>query len=162
MDSFWHNCRFSFLHQIPQVRTCNNFQILNSHRMFMLCIKKAPNPAKDLINMVSVTLEGLRMVSDRIVDFRFFIKFHRSGSAIIFSFEHSQNMLVMHQKCPNQATDLINMVCVTLEGLWMVSNRIIYFQFFFKFLRSGPAIIFSFWTLTEHVSYESIKTLFKH
>ena len=53
-------------------------------------------------------------------------------------------MLVMHKNTPNQAKDLINMVCVTLEGLWMVSERIIDFQFFVKFHRSGPAIIFSF------------------
>ena len=98
--------------------------------------------------MVSVTLEELWMVSDRIIDFQFFFKFLRSGPAIIFSFltltEHvnyaskkllihssgpatifsfelSQNMLVMHQKVPNQATDLINMLSVTIEGLWMVS-----------------------------------------
>ena len=48
--------------------------------------------------MVSITLEGLWMVSDRIVNFRFFIKFHRSGPAIIFSFELSRTMLVTHQK----------------------------------------------------------------
>ena len=48
--------------------------------------KKAPNQAKDLIKMVNVTLEGLWMVSDRIVDLRFFVKFHRSGPVIIFSF----------------------------------------------------------------------------
>ena len=51
--------------------------------------QKAPNQAKiyqDLIKMVSIPLEGLWMVSDRIVDFRFFVKFHRSGPAIIFSF----------------------------------------------------------------------------
>ena len=51
--------------------------------------KSAPNQAKiyqDLIKMVSITLEGLWMVSDRIVNFRFFVKFHRSGPAIIFSF----------------------------------------------------------------------------
>ena len=35
---------------------------------------------------VSFTLEGLWMVSDKIVDFRFFVQFHMSGSAIIFSF----------------------------------------------------------------------------
>ena len=35
--------------------------------------------------MVSFTVEGLWMVYDRIVDFRFFIKFHRSGPGIIFS-----------------------------------------------------------------------------
>ena len=59
------------------------------HGACSLCIKKAPNQAKiyhDLIKMVSITLEGLWMVSDKIVDFRFFFKFHRSGPAIIFSF----------------------------------------------------------------------------
>ena len=124
--------------------------------------------------------------------FYFFDKFHRSGTAIIFSFwtitEHvsyaskkvlikqktsstwyvllwkdygwflielsifdfssnltgpdlqylsaselSQSMLVIHQKHPNQAKDLINMVCVTLEGLWMVSDRIVVFRFFIIF-----------------------------
>ena len=65
---------------------------------------KAPNKAKihqdlikmvsvtlakiyqDLIKMVSVTLEGFWMVSDRIVDFRSLVKFHRSGPGKIFSF----------------------------------------------------------------------------
>ena len=36
--------------------------------------------------MITITLEELRMFSDRIVDFQFFVKFHRSGPAIIFSF----------------------------------------------------------------------------
>ena len=49
-------------------------------------MKKAPNQAKDLINIVRVSVEGLWMVSDRIVDFQFSVKFHRSGPAIIFSF----------------------------------------------------------------------------
>ena len=53
-------------------------------------------------------------------------------------------MLVMLKNAPNQAKDLINMVCVTLEGLWMVSERIIDFQCFVKFNSSGPVIIFSF------------------
>ena len=48
-------------------------------------MKKAPNQAKDLINMVRVSLGELWMVSDRIVDFHFFVKFHRSGLAKIFS-----------------------------------------------------------------------------
>ena len=48
--------------------------------------QKATNQAKDLKNMVSVTLEGVRMVSDRIVDFRFLVKFHRSGPVTIFRF----------------------------------------------------------------------------
>ena len=59
-------------------------------------------------------------------------------------FELSQSMLVIHQKAPNQARRFIKMVGVTLEGLWMVSDRIVVFQFFIKFDRSGPAIIFSF------------------
>ena len=53
----------------------------------------------------------------------------------------------MHQKAPNQAKlyqDLIKMVSITLEGLWMFSDRIVDFQFFDKFHRSGPAIIFNF------------------
>ena len=48
--------------------------------------KKAPHQAKDLIKMVSVTPEGLWMVSYRIIDFRFFVKFHKSGHVKIFSF----------------------------------------------------------------------------
>ena len=35
---------------------------------------------------VSFTMERLWMVSDKIFDFQFFIKFHMSGHAIIFSF----------------------------------------------------------------------------
>ena len=35
------------------------------------------------------------------------------------------------------------MVYITLEGLWMFSERIVDFQFFVKFQRSGPGIIFS-------------------
>ena len=60
-----------------------------SRSIILLSQKKVPNPAKidlDFIKMVSITLEGLWMVSDRIVDFRFFVKFHRSGPAKIFSF----------------------------------------------------------------------------
>ena len=45
--------------------------------------------------MVCVTLEGLWMVSDRIVDFRFFVKFHLQKFSF---FELSKRMLVMHHK----------------------------------------------------------------
>ena len=51
--------------------------------------QKAPNKAKisqDLIRMVRITLVGLWMFSDRIVNFQFFIKFYMSGPAKIFSF----------------------------------------------------------------------------
>ena len=44
--------------------------------------KNVPNQAKfyqDFIMMVSFTLEGLWMVSFKIFDFKFFIKFHMSG-----------------------------------------------------------------------------------
>ena len=86
IDDFWWNYRFLIFRQISQVRIFNNFQFLNYHTACKLCIKKGPNQAKDLINMVSVTLEVLRMISDRIVDFWYFVKFHRSEPAIIFSF----------------------------------------------------------------------------
>ena len=126
--------------------------------------KKVPNPAKiylDFIKMVNTTVEGLWMVSDRIVDFKFFVKFHRSGPAKIFSFwtitEHVSYQL---KKVPNHAKialDFKKMVSITLDGFWMVSDRIVDFWFFVKFHRSGPAKIFSFWTITEHVSYQSKK-----
>ena len=77
-----------------------------------------------------------------IADFQFFVNFHRSGPAVIF--ELSRSMLVIHQKAPNQSKDLIKMVSVTLEGLWMVPDRIADFKFFVKFHSSRPAIIFSF------------------
>ena len=96
------------------------------------------------------------MISDRIVNFRFIVKFHRTRPAIIFSFgtitEH------VSKNVPNQAKiyqGLIKMVSISLEGLWMFSDRIVDFQFFVKFHRSGPAIIFSFLTITEHVCYAS-------
>ena len=53
------------------------------------------------------------------------------------------------------------MVCATLEGLWMVSDWIVDLRFFLKFHRSGPARIFSFWIVKEHVSYASKKLLIK-
>ena len=175
--------------------------------------------------MVSITLEGLWIVSNKIVDFRFFVKFYWSGPKIIFSFwtitEHvsygSKNLLIKprfirassrwwgllwkdygcflielsifkfssnftgpdlqynfwtimeyvsyaSKKAPNQATiylDLIKLVSITLEGLWMFSDRIVDFEFFVKFHMSGPAIISSFWTITEHVSYWSKKLLMR-
>ena len=69
------------------------------------------------------------MVSDRIADFQFYVKFHRSGTAIIFSFltimeDYHGACWLSIKKAPNQAKDLIKMVSVTLDGLWMVSDRI--------------------------------------
>ena len=98
--------------------------------------------------MVSVTLKRLRKVSDRIVDFRSFIKFHRSGPTIIFSFltlmedvsDPSKKLQIKSKFIRN----LIKIVSVTLEGLRMVSDKIVDFRYFVKFHRSGPAIIFNF------------------
>ena len=108
--------------------------------------------------MVYITLEELWMVSDRIVNFGFFVKFHRSGSAIIFSFWTITEQV--RKNFPNQAKiyqDFFMMVSFTLERLWMLSNRIVDFRFLVKFHRSGPAIIFSFGTISEHISYGSKK-----
>ena len=78
---------------------CNNFQFLNYHGACSLSIKKAPNQPKDLIKMVSVTLEGLWMVSDRIADFQFYVKFHRSAKCNNFQFlNYHGSCLVIHQK----------------------------------------------------------------
>ena len=103
--------------------------------------------------MVSITLEGLWMVSDKIVDFQFFVKFHRSGSVIIFSFlTITEHVSYGAKKAPNQAKicqDVIKMVSITVEKLWMVPDKIVDFQFFVKFDRSGPAIIFNFRTISR-------------
>ena len=115
--------------------------------------------------MVSITLERLWMFSERIFDFQFCIKFHRSRPAIIFSFwtitEHvsyaSKKLLIK----PRLIRSLIKIVSITLERLWMFSERIVDFEIFVKFHRSGPAIIFSFWTIMENVSYASKKLLIK-
>ena len=53
---------------------------------------------KRFLIKVSITREGLWMVSDRIVNFRFFVKFYRSGPTKIFSFWTIMDMLVIHQK----------------------------------------------------------------
>ena len=102
------------------------------------------------------------MFSDRIVDFEFFIKFHWSGPASFWTI--TEHVSSPSEKAPNQVKiyhGLIKMVSITLEWLWMFSDRIVDFQFFVKFHWSGPAIIFSFWTITEHVSYGSEKLLIK-
>ena len=65
------------------------------------------------------------------------------------------------KKAPNQAKDLIKMVIVLQEGLRMVSDGIDDSLFFVKIHRFGPAIIFSFSTIKEHVSYPSKKLLIK-
>ena len=112
--------------------------------------------------MVSVTLEGLWMVSDGIVDFRFVVKFHRSGPAIIFSFwalrEHvsyASKKLLNKQKTSSTWWVFLwkDYRCFLIE--------LSIFWFFVKLHRSGPVIIFRFWSLTELVTYASKKLLIK-
>ena len=94
--------------------------------------------------MVSITLEKLWMISDKIVDFRFFVNFHRSGPNNFQFLNYHGTCYLCLNKAPNQAKiyqDLIKMVSITLEGLWMFSDRIVDFRFFVNFHRSGPAII---------------------
>ena len=86
MDNFWLNCWISIFRQISQVRTCNIFQLLSFYIACSLCMKKDPNHGEDQINMMSVPLEVLWMICTGFVDFRFFVKFHRSGHATFFSF----------------------------------------------------------------------------
>ena len=148
-----------------QVRTCNNFQFLNYHGACKLSFKKDPNQAKiyqDLIKMVSVTLERLWLVSDRIVDFRFFVKFHRSGPAIIFNFwtiteqvSYPSKKLLIKQRYIKTSSRW--WVLLWKDYGWLLRD----FRFFVKFHRSGPAIIFDFWTIMEQVSYPSKKLLIK-
>ena len=85
----------------------------------------------------------------------YFLKFHNNEHPIIFSFWTLKEHVMHHH--------INNMLCFTLEGLWIVSDRIVdfrfflifysNFRFFLTFYSSGHEIFFSFWTLQEHVSY---------
>ena len=103
--------------------------------------------------MVSITLEGLCMVSDRIVNFSIFHQISPVRTCNNFQFFNYHGTCEFCIKnVAKQAKidqDLIKMVSITLEGLWMVSDRIVNFQFFIKFHRSGSAKIFSFGTITS-------------
>ena len=91
--------------------------------------------------MVSFTLEGLWILSDRIVDFS--SNFTVSDLHYFSVFELLWSMLVVHQIAPNQAKDFIKMMSVTRERLWMVSDTVVDSRFLVKFHKSEPAIIFS-------------------
>ena len=106
------------------------------------------------------------MFSYRIVDFQFFVKFYRSGRTCNnFQFlkyhEHvsygSKKLLIK----PRFVRTSSRWWVLLWKKLWLVSDKIVDFLFFVKFHRSGPAIIFSFWTIMEHVSYGSEKLLIK-
>ena len=116
--------------------------------------------------MVSVTLEGLWMVSDRIADFQFFVKFHRSGPSIIFSFwtitEHvsypSKKLLIKPRFIRTSSRWWV--LLWKNYGWFLIELSILDFSSNFTGL-AGPAIIFSFWTIIEHVSYPSKKLIIK-
>ena len=105
------------------------------------------------------------MFSYRIVDFLFFVKFHRSGPAIIFSFwtvmEHvnygSKKLLIKPRFI--RASSRWWVLLWKDFGTFLIEWSI--FNFSSKFHRSGPAIIFIFWTIMVHVSYGSKKLLIK-
>ena len=105
------------------------------------------------------------MLSDRIVDFQFFIKFHRSGPAIIFSFwtitEHvsygSKKLLIKPRFI--RASSRWWVLLWKDYGCFLIELSI--FNFSSNFTGPEPAIIFNFWTITEHVSYASKKLLIK-
>ena len=108
------------------------------------------------------------MVSDKSSWFSIFRKISQvrtCNKMVSITLELSRSMLVMDQNCsifkPRFIRTSSRWSVFTLEGLWMFSDRIVDFQFFDKFHMSGPAIIFNFWTITEHVSYASKKLLIK-
>ena len=108
--------------------------------------------------MINVTLERLWLVSDRIVDFRFFVKFHRSGPTIIFNFwtiteqvSYPSKKLLIKQRYIKTSSRW--WVLLWKDYGWLLRD----FRFFVKFHKSGPAINFNFWTITEQVSYPSKK-----
>ena len=115
--------------------------------------------------MMSITLEGIWMFSDRIVNFQFLIKFHRSGPAIIFSFW----TFTEHVSCASKKLLIKPRFIRTLSRWWVLLWKdygcflieLTIFNFLSNFHRSGPAIILSFWTITEHVSYGTKKLLIK-
>ena len=112
--------------------------------------------------MVSVTQEGLWMVADGIVDFRFVVKFHRSGTAIIFSFwTLRENVNYASKKLLNKQKTSSTWWVFLWKDYRCFLIELSIFWFFVKFRKFGPAIIFSFWTLREHVSYASKKLLNK-
>ena len=112
--------------------------------------------------MVRVSLEDYGWFLIELSIFNFSSNFTGPDLLTIFSFwtltEHvsyASKKLLIKQKTSSTWWGFL------WRELWMVSDRIVDFQFFVKFHRSGPALIFSFWTLTEHVSYASKKLLIK-
>ena len=102
--------------------------------------------------MVSVTPKGYGWFLIELSIFDFSSNFRVQDLQKFSVFELSWSTLVIIKKGPSQVKDLINIVSVTPDGLWMVSDRIVKSQFFFIFHRS-PAIIFSFSIIMENVSY---------
>ena len=97
-----------------------------------------------------------------LIDFRFFVKIYRSGPAIIFSFWTSMEQVSYPSKKLLIKTRFIRTSSRRWVLLWKNYGWfLIDFRFFVKLHRSGPAIIFSVWTILEDVSYPSKKLLIK-
>ena len=95
--------------------------------------------------------------------FNFFVKFHRSGPVIIFTFwtitEHvsspSKKLLIKPRFI--RTSSRWSVLLCKVDGCFLIELSILNFSS--KFHWSGPAA--SFWTITEHVSSPSKKLLIK-
>ena len=105
------------------------------------------------------------MFSDRIVDFQIFVKFHRSGPAIIFNFwtimEHvsyaSKKLLIMPRFIWTSSS--WSVLLWKDYGCFLIEFSTLNFSSNFTGLDMQE--LFSFWTITEHVSYGIKKLLIK-
>ena len=135
-----------------------NFTGLDLQKIFSVSYqsKMVPNQAKidlDFIKILFFNKFHRRILDSWMVQielsiFDFSSNFTGPDLQKFSVFELSRNMLVINQKrIPSKIDqDVMKMVSITPEGLWMVSVRIADFWFFVKFYRSGPAKMFSFWT----------------
>ena len=91
--------------------------------------------------MVGITLGKIMDVSDRIVDFRFFIKFDKSGMKYFSVMGYHRKGELSIKKAlnqPYQNHSLLNMVWPLWEVVCMVSNKFDKFDFSLYF--TGPDI----------------------
>ena len=109
---------------------------------------------------MSVPLEVLWMISNRIVDFRFFVKFHRSGHTTFFSFWIiTEHVLYDSKKLLIKEKNLSTWWVLLWKYYWWFLIELSIFDFLSSFKRSWPAKILKFWTPTVHDSYASKKLL---
>ena len=124
-----------------------------------MLVKKAPNQVKidqDLTKMVSITLEWLWMVSDRFSIFRQNPQVRTGNNFQLLNYHGACELSI--KKTPKTSSRW--WILLWKDYGWFLIELLI-FDFFVKFHRSGPVIIFSFWTIMEHVNYASKKLLIK-